>query len=174
MQRIDFLNTKRQKIQAEIGLMSQKNSACYDCRGKCCRGQYDHFIAIDFFIRKFSKNCIKNYSCISDDCEHLHNYPSLKKHANFLLGFFSPVKIVITHSGKCPNLIDYSCVLQYADRPIHCVLFTCDQFRKKLENEDLKKLAQLSKELERTEYEVFSIYVPRKYMEFYLDYFFCI
>jgi len=51
------LNKNRIDIYKKAGESNSSISAvCEKCNGKCCQGPYDHFTAIDFWLRKYSSN----------------------------------------------------------------------------------------------------------------------
>ena len=158
---LNSLNNKRKVIQKEIGLISKNNYPCSECVGSCCLGAYNHFTAVDFIIRHYSSNPLKEYGLISRDSEFLNNFSSLKNHLKYFLANHQSAKNKgISKSSVCSYLTKTGCALPFGDRPIHCVIFACKLFRDSLELEQnkFKQLLYLLKEMELIEYAAFKLY----------------
>ena len=174
---LNALNNKRIKIQKEIGNISKYNNTCKRCKGNCCLGDYNHFNAIDFAVRKYSNNLLNDYGRISEQNKLLDNYFALRNHLKYffaILGLFEFTELSRSNT-RCPNLTEKGCILSYKDRPIHCVVFTCRAFRESLRNDEFTKLACLSKELQSIAYEIFRLCKTHaRYHKILFQYWMCI
>ena len=138
---LNSLNERRQSTQKKIIELGAHSDECRKCQGRCCKGAYNHFTAIDYLIRMFSDNPIDGYGdlwkpkplllMVKDKI--LLNNEILKKSA------------AITTS--CPDLTNTGCTFLAEDRPIRCVLWTCRSFRDSLSPSRLNKMGRLKREL---------------------------
>ena len=136
--------------------------------GKCCLGDRDLFTAIDFMARKYSDNPLVDFGIISKQNELLSNYHALIKHLGYFFAtiHLSKLNELSKTDKKCSHLSEKGCNLFFEDRPIHCVIFTCKKFRASLPNKELVKLANITKEMQSIEYEVFKSYNVSFYLRF--------
>lgn len=139
---LNRLNERRKSIQREIIALSEGNQACAECQGLCCKGDYDHFTAIDYLVRRFSNNPIEQYG-------------GIWKRDSILLRVWKEIRrpgkrdMVLSDAGNtgCINQTDFGCSLKQEDRPIRCILWTCKAYRKSLSRENLFRIGLLTKEL---------------------------
>jgi hypothetical protein len=141
--RLNALNERRKKLQAEIITISHSSDACRECGGLCCRGQYNHFTAIDYIIREFSDNPIKQIG-------------PLQKIEPLIVLFRNRIVYALRRNRRyvpkdvntrCPDLGANGCSFDPENRPIRCVIWTCGLFLNSLSGHDLSRLAALTKEL---------------------------
>ena len=141
--KLNSLNEERKRLQRKISEIGMDSSVCCECGGLCCRGNYNHFTFIDYIMRQFSENPIKEYGEIWKP----HSlFSILCKPVLSLLGGVKPA-LLETPETKCPELTSTGCRFSPEDRPIRCVLWTCRKFRNSLSSDDLKSLGKLTSQL---------------------------
>ena len=139
--RLNKLNDKRKQLQKETVALCKETDECLRCQGLCCRGNYNHFTTIDYWIRRFSDKPIDEYG----DLPRLEPITSLLSNRIAMLTA-RPSSSDATNTG-CPNLLSTGCALQPEDRPIRCVMWTCRTFRAALPTSTLRKPRTLTREL---------------------------
>jgi hypothetical protein len=139
--RLNGLNDKRKELQKETINLCRETDTCLRCQGLCCRGNYNHFTAIDYWIRRFSDKPIDEY----EDLPRLEPVTSLLW--NRIVTLTARPSNPKVSESKCPNLLSTGCALQPKDRPIRCVMWTCRTFRGVLPMSALRKLRTLTREL---------------------------
>jgi hypothetical protein len=146
-------NERRESIQKKIFILTNNIDICSECQGACCRGNYNHFTAIDYFIRCFSENPIKEYGALWKP------EPAASVFFKKLLSTFkaseSDLKALNT---ACSQLTSNGCKLKPEHRPIFCVLWTCKKFRNSCPNQIITELGRLTRELDEIVSEVASIF----------------
>jgi hypothetical protein len=159
------LNERRKTIQKEILVLSSTNDTCKNCPTSCCRGNYNHFTIVDYIIRMFSDNPLKEFAETQQIPPSLFGLirerikrpaaTSVSSHSVDLSVVSEPIP---TPVSKCLNLTPNGCAFSSQDRPIRCVLYTCSVFRYSLPEKDLEKIGILSKELSEISEEVFHVF----------------
>jgi hypothetical protein len=137
-----ILNEKRKIIQQEISSLSKYTDACRICLNSCCRGNYNHFTMVDYLIRMFSDNPIREFE-------------EVKQQITLFSILFTKFRPILknpasknTSSGsKCPNLTAKGCEFLPEDRPIRCIIYTCKTFRQTVSSDVFYKIGHLTKEL---------------------------
>ena len=151
--RLNELNNRRKIIQREIDELSKSNSVCAKCQGACCKGEYDHFTAINYLIRSFSDNPLKGYGDL---------WKPIPLYALILKKIMPSSKNIssgdIKQINGCPHLSTLGCNLEVEDRPIRCVIWTCRDFREALPHRNLVKIGKLIKELDSISKKVVRIF----------------
>jgi hypothetical protein len=177
---LNFLNNKRMNIQKEMGNISKDNDACKKCMGLCCSSiaPCGPFEAIDFLVRKYSNNPLEDYRRIP---KLQSNYSLLINHLKYFFAILGLCKLTeplkLDKAYVCPFLTEKGCILSYEDRPITCLLYTCEAFRKSLPNDKFIKLAYLTKELQSIGYETFRLYKKgrtKDHLKILFQYWICI
>ena len=148
--RLNLLNDRRKELQTEIVTICRSSDACRECGGLCCRGQYNHFTAIDFLVREFSDNPIREFGSIQKiesliDLFRHRIVSALRRNRRYV-----PKDV----NTRCPNLGANGCSLDPENRPIRCVIWTCGLFIDSLSGRDLSRLAALTNELTRISLDV--------------------
>lgn len=136
----------KEKVQFYDGTLV---AICAECRGKCCRGSYDHFTAIDYWLKKYSKKPLPGYG---DELGTPWYVVLLKE--RFGMSAFSEVS---SHGYGCPNLGDYGCKLEMKQRPIKCVVFTCRRFRNSMKHEEREIYAGVIRNLLKVSLATFDV-----------------
>lgn len=159
------LNQRRKIIQKEILSLSSTNDTCKNCPTSCCRGNYNHFTVVDYIIRMFSDNPIKEFA------ETQKKPPSLftlirerisKTKPDTIL--FNAIALPVVSqpiagaTSNCPNLTSTGCAFSPEDRPIRCVLYTCSIFRHSLPEKDIAKIGVLTEELSSISKNAFKLF----------------
>lgn len=149
--KLNELNERRKKLQIDYSVLRHVSHKCQDCSGLCCKAKYaPYFSCVDYLIRMFSDNPIRD-----DYFNWWRPRPiafALHKEIRSRRG--APDHIAITHSLMCPNLTSNGCVLAAEDRPIRCVLWICDDLRKSIPLNVLKKMGLITRELSSISSEV--------------------
>jgi len=146
--KINELNNKREYLQKKISELSSISNLCELCQGKCCRGDYNHYTQVDLLIRMFSDKPIKETGSIwppksipriitDKFIEIVEN-----KNKNVHFNAITPIE-----TAQCPNLKPDGCAHSAEDRPIRCILWTCQTMRDSLPEDKLKEVGLLTQEL---------------------------
>ena len=151
--KLNELNRRREVIQRKIVELSKDLTICSECKGGCCRGNYDHYTMIDFMIRSFSDKPLKGYG-------NIWKPKSLFALASDNTKIFSVSKAsnYKTEEEGCPHLSFAGCTLDIEDRPIRCVIWTCRDFRESLPDDELIEIGALINELDSISGEVVKIF----------------
>lgn len=145
------LDNKRRDIQSRIASISKTiGIICQSCGGICCFGSYNHFSAIDFWLRKYSSHPISNYG----NEMHIPLYIQVLRD-RFNLNIKKPTYI-IPRNG-CSHLNKEGCNISPEDRPIKCIAFTCRKFRENLSCIDRDAYADSILELYKITYDCINI-----------------
>lgn len=140
--KLKYLNEKRAAIQVKIIELGIDSNACHKCQGACCRSDYNHFTVADYLIRMFSMNRIEDYGDIWEPKSFFSILVDLVKEKK------PPAQEATREKDtKCPNLTPTGCEFKPQDRPIRCVLWTCNSFRQSLPSQKLKEIGKLTREL---------------------------
>lgn len=144
-----MLNKRRtdaQRIIAELN--SSLSSVCADCKGECCRGSYDHFTYIDYWLRRYSESPLQ--TCGTEGFVPFRQ--SLLKR----FGLHDQSNDKIGRNG-CTFLHDGGCRLAVTDRPIRCVAFTCSRLRRAMDTQKHVMYGRLIRDLFLTSVCAFNI-----------------
>ena len=159
IEKIIILDKKRQVLQKRIVQLSQESGVCFECQGVCCTGDYNHFTIIDYLIRCHSELPVKAY----DNILAPPTLPNLvAKKIKSIITKKTGTEILKQRNTKCPELGDGKCGLPPEDRPLRCVLWTCTEFKKKVDHRTLNEIGRLNRELEIVIKEVMKIYKGKK------------
>jgi len=139
--KLNNLNDNRRRLQKEIIALCEGTDVCLQCQGLCCRGNYNHFTTIDYWIRRFSDRPIDEYGSLPKQ------EPIAVLLWNRIVAFNAPQFNSNATNTKCPNLLPTGCDLQPEDRPIRCAIWTCRAFRDTLPASTMRKLKTLTQEL---------------------------
>jgi hypothetical protein len=139
--KLNVLDDNRRQLQKEIVALCRETDVCLQCQGLCCRGNYNHFTTIDYWIRRFSDKPIDEYG----DLPRIEPIASL--FWNRIVAFMSLAPDFNVTDTKCPNLLPSGCALQPEDRPIRCVIWTCRTFKNVLSTSALRRLKTLTRKL---------------------------
>jgi hypothetical protein len=151
--RMNALNERRKSIQKEIIALGKSSEACLVCQGLCCRGEYNHFTAIDYLMRRFSDKPIEEYGTLWKPQPVL--FLLMNKFKEVLSRSQSTSQ---TPSSKCPDLTLTGCTFKPEDRPIRCVLWTCKTYRNSLSANELILIGKLTRELASISSETIKIF----------------
>jgi hypothetical protein len=139
------MNSQRQATQR---ILSHANESlgriCYECGGLCCMGDYDHFSASDYWMRRHSERPIEGYG--EEDENGLRNYRLIRDRLTRILGNRDVLFTTENRTG-CPYLGGEGCKLDPVDRPLRCVAFTCVRLRKEMTPGLKKEYAECIQEL---------------------------
>lgn len=153
---LNNLNIKREKIQREITYLSKGNLACSRCKGKCCIGDHNLFTATDALLRKYSDKPLSRYGITPKNNELLSNYHALKKHLSYFIK--NPNRSTRRKAINCSFLKEQGCSLQPEDRPIHCLIFTCSEFRNQISYDKFVKLSMQTKLIQSIENNIIRLF----------------
>jgi Fe-S-cluster containining protein len=160
--RLNNLNERRKILQNEYTSLKQIDK-CQKCNGKCCGGNYvPYFSGIDYLIRMFSDKPITDYT-------NWWTPPSI------ITLFVEKIKSLGTSSNlakitdtsrnvpesRCPYLSQNGCTLKAQDRPMRCILWICDDVKKSLPPDVLRKLGIINKELSSISAEVIKSFAQK-------------
>jgi hypothetical protein len=143
LEELRSLDERRKKIQKEILSLSSASEICRTCPVSCCRGNYNHFTVVDYVIRIASDKPIHEFA------ESTPKPPSLFELLAVKLKFYKPPTIfpAAGHDRHCSYLTPSGCALSVEDRPIRCVIYTCQAYRNSFPEPVVKRMGILTQEL---------------------------
>jgi hypothetical protein len=137
--RLNRLNETRREAQRQAIALCAHVDICRQCEGRCCRGDYNHFTAIDYLTRLFTESPIQDYGR-NLRARPLRRMLWEKLRALVLRGdeydCNKPTQPAAMAHARCPELTEKGCRFAPEDRPIRCVMWTCPTFRKDLKGAD--------------------------------------
>ena len=157
------LNQRKQRIQEDAASMHQSLSeVCRRCQGYCCMKSYDHFSALDYWMRKYSASPILGYGIEFFEPWYVYII-------RYRLSFKMFPKPHVENNG-CTHLTPEGCNIDASERPIRCIAFTCGEFRKTADRKTKKEYARIIMELYTVCHDTFRILkkeagVPKFYGE---------
>lgn len=142
-EKLVLLNLKRIELQKMIGEITILNySICNKCTGKCCRGQAKYFFtALDFWLRKFSSNPVSDFGHVA----YRPWYFYLNRRFQQVVSRITPGEK--DQRGFCQYLRKNGCKLNVDDRPIKCLVATCQKIRQAMDASAKSKYGSLIYEL---------------------------
>ncbi len=148
------LNEQRREVQEKCGSYNDDAlyKTCVECQGACCQMVYDHFTAIDFWLRRYSSEPIEDFGN-----EILKPWYLRLIRERFEWNNICPEPEAEVFRTGCPELGDKGCLLPIQDRPIRCVPYTCRAFRNRMKREQKESYAEMIRELHRISYAAFNI-----------------
>ncbi len=155
------LNERRQNIQKEIDkLNASLSTVCSDCKGSCCLGAYNHYTAIDYWLRKYSSPPLEAFGIEMFFPWYIH---LLRER----LGLHINSQSKVPRNG-CPYLSERGCKIEVYDRPIKCLAFTSRKLREAMSKEQRKQYKRLIEELYSISRSTFNILkkeagIPKSY-----------
>ncbi len=152
--RLVLLNDRRRTVQHNLGLLSSYlSNVCHMCKGSCCLDSYDHFMATDYWLRRYSDSRLDSFGTenkrIMSNCQiffdriHRLAYNYDYSHKN--------------GGNGCQFLGVEGCILDDSERPIKCSAFTCRKLRKSMTVEQKKHYAVSIRDLYSISHEVLDI-----------------
>lgn len=141
-------NERRRNVQNHAAdLHLSFTEICSRCEGYCCMKSYDHFSALDYWIRKYSSAPLEGYGIELFEPWYIY---ILRYRLNVP---FYPKPYV--SSNGCKHLSQEGCNISSPERPIRCIAFTCDEFRKTADPETKAEYSNIIKDLYEISHDTF-------------------
>jgi hypothetical protein len=156
------LDRRRRELQALSGQLFHDVNLCIECPRPCCAGSYNHFRALDYWLRKYSYQPIDDFG--------LAAHTSWRSRLLSTLAY--PMKRTVSsmEEGRngCSFLGQKGCMLERSERPIMCIFYTCSRQRAQINAEQRKSHAQLTEALYGVCLETFDVLkqeagLPKRY-----------
>lgn len=156
------LDQRRRELQDLSGQLFHDVNLCIECPRPCCAGSYNHFRALDYWLRKYSYQPIDDFglaaqtSWLSRPLSTLA-YPMKRT-----------VRAMEEGRSGCIFLGQTGCTLERSERPILCIFYTCSRQRTQMNAEQKKSRAQLTEALYDVCLETFDVLkqeagLPKRY-----------
>ena len=157
------LDQRRRELQDLSGQLFHDVNLCIECPRPCCVGSYNHFRALDYWLRKYSYQPIDDFGLAAQTSWR----------SRLLSTLAYPVKkrtVSSMEEGRngCSFLGQKGCTLERSERPIMCIFYTCSRQRAQMNAEQKKSHAQLTEALYDVCLEAFDVLkqeagLPKRY-----------
>ncbi len=160
---MSFLQCRRRReLQDLSGQLLHDVNLCMECPRPCCAGRYNHFRALDYWLRKYSYQPIDEFGSAAQTSWLSRPWSTLA---------YSMKRTVSTlEEGRngCSFLGQTGCTLERSERPIMCIFYTCSRQRAQMNAEQKKIHAQLTEALYDVCLETFDVLkqeagLPKRY-----------
>jgi hypothetical protein len=135
------LDQRRRELQDLSGQLFHDVNLCMECPRPCCEGSYNHFRALDYWLRKFSYQPIDGFGLAAQT--------SWRARPLSTLAYRMKRTVSSKEEGRngCSFLGQTGCTLERSERPIMCIFYTCNRQRAQMNAEQKKGHAQLTEAL---------------------------
>jgi hypothetical protein len=156
------LDQRRRELQDLSGQLLHDVNLCIECPRPCCAGSYNHFRALDYWLRKYSDQPIDDFGLAAQTSWLSRPLSTLAY----------PMKRTISTMeegrNECSFLGQTGCTLDRSERPIMCIFYTCSLERAQMNAEQKKSHAQLTAALYDVCLETFDVLkqeagLPKRY-----------
>lgn len=175
LKHLDHARREYQSAISEISKNAVMKVCGEECKGRCCyvgREDESHYYAIAFWLRYYTNSQIPNQEeiyinhpamprniCnmvlmqIRDSIEKIHYLiPVIETRRKVKESYWPPE--ITDESIPCMYLTDRGCTLEPFDRPIICLVYTCNRRRQALDNQAYMDIAENFKRLKKTHQDV--------------------
>jgi len=145
------LDQRRRELHDLSGQLFHDVNLCMECPRSCCAGSYNHFRALDYWMRKYSYHPIDDFGLATHTAWRFRLLSSVREWRN-----------------GCSLLGQKGCTLERSERPIMCIFYTCSRQRAQMNAEQKKSYAQLTEALYDVSLKTFDVLkqeagLPKRY-----------
>lgn len=135
------LDHRRRELQDLSGQLFHDVHLCIECPRHCCAGSYNHFRALDYWLRKYSYQPIDDFGLAAQT--------SWRSRLLSTLAYRMKRTVRSMEEGRnaCSFLGQTGCTLERSERPILCIFYTCSRQRAQMNAEQKKSHAQWTEAL---------------------------
>lgn len=135
------LDQRRRELQDFSGQLFHDVNLCMECPRPCCAGSYNHFRALDYWLRKCSDQPIDDFGLAAQT--------SWLSRPLSTLAYAMKRTVSSREEGRngCSFLGQTGCTLERSERPMMCIFYTCSRERAQMNAEQTKSHAQLTEAL---------------------------
>lgn len=156
------LDHRRRELQDFSRQLFQDINLCIECPRSCCMGSYNHFRALDYWLRKYSNQPIDEFGLASQSSWRLRLLSVFSYH------FKKTPSTMEEERNGCGFLNKKGCKFERSERPIMCIFYTCSRQRSQMNAEQKRSHAELTGALYRVCMETFDVLkqeagMPKRY-----------
>jgi Fe-S-cluster containining protein len=157
------LDQRRRELQDLSGRLFHDVNLCIECPRPCCAGgSYNHFRALDYWLRKYSYQPIDDFGLAAQTSWLSRPLSTLAYHMK------RTVSSMEEGRNGCSFLGQKGCTLERSERPIMCIFYTCGRERAQMNAEQKKSHAQWTEALYDVCLETFDVLkqeagLPKRY-----------